>query len=72
MCAQSRNDLIVRTRLAVRNTGNDVRTVGLGIRRVVGACGVVHRAEHNSRGHFNSIGKAVETQTVNIEVPAMS
>ena len=37
MCAERRNDLVVRTRLAVWNPGDDVRSVGFGVRRVVSA-----------------------------------
>ena len=37
MRAERRNDLVVRTRFAVRNTGDDVCTVGFGVRRVVSA-----------------------------------
>ena len=70
VCAECRNDLVVRTLLAVRNTGDDVCTVGFGVGRVVSARGVVHHTQFDCRYRVNG-GVVPETHAVNFEVSAM-
>ena len=48
VCAERRNDLVVRTPIAVRNTGDDVCAVGFGISGVVDTRGVVHHTQFDS------------------------
>ena len=45
VCAECRNDLVVRPPLAVWNTGDDVCAVGFGISGVVDTRGVVHHTQ---------------------------
>ena len=48
VCAECRNDLVVRPSLAVRNTGDDVCAIGFGISGVVDTRGVVHHTQFDS------------------------
>ena len=71
VCAERRNDLVVRTPIAVRNTGDDVCAIGFGISGVVDTCGVVHHTELYFRRHLFCC-EFIETHAFNFEVSAMT
>ena len=71
VCAECRNDLVVRPPLAVRNTGDDVCAIGFGISGVVDTRGVVHHTELYFRRHLFYC-EFIETHAFNFEVSAMT
>ena len=71
VCAECRNDLVVRPPLAVWNTGDDVCAIGFGISGVVDTRGVVHHTQFDCRYRVNG-GVVAETHAFNFEVSAVT